>query len=163
MDMYLSQAALKKIFLGLITLAVLLGLFAVYFYFPTIVNKLGLNKVPSKEVQQLLTGYNTTQTAEDYLELDKKVAKMAVSSPSLDITNCTPYPRIVRIGFDTTLKITNSDSQKHVLTMNGKEIAVKAKGVREVIVDFVGSTPIPLPYNCDDLNEFSGILYIIKK
>lgn len=154
--MYLTP---KMLLLGLIVLAIILGASTTYLYFPTIVNKLGLNKTPSKEVQQLLTDYNTTQTPERYKELDAKVAKMARSTPSLDISNCTPYPRITKVDINWPLKVTNSDTKSHTLSMNGQTFEILPGSSRDISLNFVASTPNVLPYSCDDLNTFTGILY----
>lgn len=122
-------------------------------------NRFGFNKTPSKEVQQLLTGYNTTQTPEGYLELDKEVAKMAVSSPSLDVTNCTPYPRIIKVDIGKTLKVINSDPKMHTLIIQGLTIKIEPRETREIVLDFVKTTPEVVTYVCDNPNSFAGILY----
>lgn len=158
--MYLSPNILKRIFLFLIGLAILLGAFVIYLYFPTLMNRFGLNKTPSKEVQQLLTDYNTTQTPERYIEMDKEVGRMAVSSPSLDITNCTPYPRIIKSNVKSSLIIINRDRTNRTITIGDQVLIVQAKSLIKLEFPFVKSTPKIMPYNCDDLNSFTGILYV---
>lgn len=159
LHMEISQNTLKKIFLGLIGLAILLSVATIYFYFPTLMNRFGLNKTPSPQVQKLLTDYNMTQTAERYLEMDQEVGKLAKSTPSLDITNCTPYPRITKVDINLPLKVTNSDTKSHTLSMNGQTFEILPGSSRDISLNFVASTPNVLPYSCDDLNTFTGILY----
>lgn len=161
--MYISEKILKLIFILLIGVATVLSILTLYFYLPSLINRLGLNKTPSKEIQELLTNYNMTQTPEIYKAMDEKVMKIAQTTPSIDISKCTPYPRIFKADNFTRIKVNNSDEQAHTITVEGKSFTVRGVSSTIIQLNFVTSDADVLPYSCDDLNTLKGIFYITKR
>ncbi|MBP6882057.1 MAG: hypothetical protein KBC15_00710 [Candidatus Levybacteria bacterium] len=160
--MYISEKILKLIFILLIGIATVLSILTLYFYLPTLINRFGFNKSPSPDITRLLSNYNITQTPEIYKAMDEKVAKIAQSTPSIDISNCTPYPRIAKVNIDKPIKITNSSNDAHTLVIDGHIFEIKKGSSAEISLSFVESDPIIIPYSCDDLNSFAGILSASK-
>ncbi len=161
--MVLSEKNLTVILAIILVLTIFLGGVTTYFYLPFLMNKLGLNKTPSKEVQELFTNYNMTQTPEIYKTMDEKVMKIAQSTPSIDISNCTPYPRVVKANSLTRIKVNNPDNEYHTLIIDGKNFVITENSSTIIQMNFIQVAHDILPYSCDDPNNFSGILSITKK
>ena len=160
--MYISEKTLRLIFLSLIGIAIILCIATTYFYSPSLINKFGLNRTPSPGVAQMLKDYNSPQSAEQYIELDKQAIKLAQSTPNLDISNCTPYPRVIKTNTTNLLKVTNSDEGNHTLYIYGKSFIVRGNSWTIIQFQFVNSNDV-IPYSCDDLNSFTGIISISKE
>jgi len=160
--MYISETKLKLIFILLIGVATILSIITIYFYLPSLINRLGFNKTPSPDVAKLLSNYNITQTPEVYKAMDETSMKMARSTPYIDISNCTPYPRIAKVTIDKPIKVINSSTNSHTLVLSGHTFEIKKESSSEISLSFVQSETIIIPYSCDDLNSFAGILSASK-
>lgn len=160
--MYISEKILKLIFILLIGIATVLSILTLYFYLPTLINRFGLNKTPSKEVLELLTNYNMTQTPEIYKAMDEKVMKIAQTTPSIDISNCTPFPRIVKTDISKPVIFSNNDSKTHTLIIGGRLLEIQSNKKVAVLLSYLEPSLIVSPYSCDNLNSFDGILTFTK-
>jgi len=160
--MYISEKKLKLIFILLIGVATILSIITTYFYLPSLVNRVGFNKTPSPDVARLLSNYNITQTPEVYKAMDEKAMKMAQSTPYIDISNCTPYPRIVKTNISTPVIFSNNDSKTHTLTIGGRLLEIQSNKQVQVLLSYLEPSLRVSPYSCDNLNSFDGILTFTK-
>lgn len=71
-------------------------------------------------------------TVEERIEYSKKLNQFAKDATTIEITDCRPYPLIVRVQENTAPYIVNNDYIEHALRLGETDLKVPAKGTISV-------------------------------
>lgn len=115
---------------------------------------------PTEDINYILTNFKKeNKTEEETKDFLTALSNAAVSTENLDTNQCKPTPVILRIEFNKTLNIKNSDSVAHTLQINTQSFQVAAGGNVSIVTSDFGENHKVYPYSCDE-NTTAGVIWL---
>jgi len=158
---YTKHNVLSFIFVLLFIMTIGMSIKVISSYRPTISYYLNQDAKPTKEEQEILNSFTRRLSENEFLEINVKGESLSKSSPYLEIGNCTPHPRIIKVTYNKNIVVHNSSSDPHNLSLGlNKFVTIKPGESKEILLDFINYVPSVYPFGCDDSNGPVGAFYI---